>query len=388
MKKKEKYFEDVFDNCEVAMLIVDENRIMIEVNLAFCNLLGYKEDELLNKSVDLIHLSQSSSNKFGKIAFNKIIKKEKFTPTLEYKLRHKNGEAIWTRISGNILKERKEVLWIITDISQRVGYQEELLLINDTLRDRIKAQVDVLRQKDKQLQFQGRLAQMGEMLNMISHQWRQPLVSISATTSFLYGRLLMDDFNKEEFIKELQIIEESSKHLSNTINDFRDFFKIDKKKTTTTLEDIVNDTFKIIKPILVNNQIKIKTIFSSYYEIFTLKNEIKQVILNILKNAEDAFIQRDIKKRQITIKTYDKDNFCFLEISDNAGGITDKYLDKVFDSYFTTKSEIGGTGLGLCMSKTIIENNCKGKISVKNNNTNGASFIIKLPKNRHLIDNL
>ncbi len=377
MKREAKLFQNIFNNSEICILIVDKNRNIIDANLSFCKILGYKKKELIDKSADIIHLTKSSSKQFRKIALNKVLKGKEMT--LEYKLKHKSGEAIWMKLSGNIIEGEDNILWIMANITQRVKYQEELSILNDTLKDKIESQVKVLREKDKQLQYQGRLAQMGEMLNMISHQWRQPLVSISATTTYLYGKILLEDFKKDEFIEELQSIDDSTKYLSTTINDFRNFFKIDKRKVLTTFKNIVNNTFKIIKPTLINNQIEIKTVFNSSSKIFSLENEIKQVVLNILKNAEDTFIENNIKKRKIKIKTFDKNDFTFLEISDNAGGIKNEHLDKIFDAYFTTKSSKNGTGLGLYISKTIIEDNCGGEIYAKNNDKKGASFIIKLP---------
>lgn len=204
-------------------------------------------------------------------------------------------------------------------------------------------------------------------------------MSISATTSYLYGKLLIDEFNKKEFIDELELVEDSAQHLSNTINDFRNFFRVEKEYISTSFEDIVYNTLKIIKPILSNNQVELEMNFQSHTTIFSLENEIKQVVLNILKNAEDAFIENNIKRRKIKIKTFDKDGFAYLEISDNAGGIKTHHIDKIFDSYFTTKSSTNGTGLGLCMSRTIIEDNCKGSLTACNNRDNGATFTIKLP---------
>ncbi len=376
MIRKEKWFEHIFNNSGVGILIVDKNRNILEANDTFCDILGYKYEELINKHATMLHISDESSNQFAKIAFNNVLKNNSLN--LEYKFKHKEGNAIWVKITGDVIEENQEVLWIITNINQRVKFQEELASLNDTLNSKIEHQVKTLREKDRQLQYQARLAQMGEMLNMISHQWRQPLMSISATTSYLYGKLLIDEFEKKEFINELQIIEDSSQHLSNTINDFRSFFKLDKKKVLTSFEDIIDNTLKIIKPILSNSHIEIETIYQSHATLYSLENEIRQVVLNILKNAEDAFIENDIKNRKIKIKTFNNKNYAFLEISDNAGGIRPHHVNKIFDSYFTTKSSSNGTGLGLCMSKTIIEDNCKGKLSVCNNKENGASFTIKL----------
>lgn len=377
MRQKEEWFEHIFNNSGVGILIVDKNRTILEVNKTFCNILGYKYEELINQHALILHISEESSQQFGKIAFNTVLKNNSLN--LEYKFKHKNGQAIWVKITGDVIADKQEVLWIITNINQRVKYQEELADLNDTLNNKIENQVQILREKDRQLQYQARLAQLGEMLNMISHQWRQPLMSISATTSYLYGKLLIDEFDKNEFIKEMELIEESSQHLSNTINDFRNFFKVDKQKVLTSFEDIIDNTLKIIKPILSHNQIEIKTDFNSHSTIYSLENEIRQVVLNILKNAEDAFLENEIRNRVIEVKTFDENLFAYLEISDNAGGIKAHHIDKVFDSYFTTKSSSNGTGLGLCMSKTIIEDNCKGKLTVYNNSNNGATFTIKLP---------
>ncbi len=194
MKREAKLFQNIFNNSEIGILIVDKNRNIIDVNLTFCKILGYKKKELLNNSADIIHLTKNSSKQFKKIALNKVFKGEEIT--LEYKLKHKSGEAVWMKLSGNIIEGEDNILWIMADITQRVKYQEELTILNDTLKDKIESQVKVLLEKDKQLQYQGRLAQMGEMLNMISHQWRQPLVSISATTTYLYGKILLEDFKK------------------------------------------------------------------------------------------------------------------------------------------------------------------------------------------------
>lgn len=377
MRQKEEWFEHIFNNSGVGILIVDKNRTILEVNKTFCNILGYKYEELINQHALILHISEESSQQFGKTAFNTVLKNNSLN--LEYKFKHKNGQAIWVKITGDVIADKQEVLWIITNINQRVKYQEELADLNDTLNNKIENQVQILREKDRQLQYQARLAQLGEMLNMISHQWRQPLMSISATTSYLYGKLLIDEFDKNEFIKEMELIEESSQHLSNTINDFRNFFKVDKQKVLTSFEDIIDNTLKIIKPILSHNQIEIKTDFNSHSTIYSLENEIRQVVLNILKNAEDAFLENEIRNRVIEVKTFDENLFAYLEISDNAGGIKSHHIDKIFDSYFTTKSSSNGTGLGLCMSKTIIEDNCKGNLTVCNNSNNGATFTIKLP---------
>ena len=377
MRNAEKWIEPIFNNTGVGIIIIDKNRIILEANKTICDILGYQYDEIINKHAKILHLSEESSERFEEIAFNTILKNN--TLDLEYKFKHKDGHPIWIKVTGDVIEDKQEVLWIAIDIDKRVKFQEELASLNDILNNKLDKQIEVLREKDRQLQYQSRLAQMGEMLNMISHQWRQPLMSICATTSFLHGKLLINEFEQKQFIDELGIIEDSSEYLSNTINDFRNFFKIDKQKVFTSFENIVDTTLKIIKPVLSNNHIEIRITYKSNEIIFSLENEIRQVLLNILKNAEDAFIQNDIRNRKIFINTFTQNEFTFLEISDNAGGIKSCHLNKIFNSYFTTKPLLNGTGLGLSMSKTIIEDNCKGTLTAKNNEINGASFTIKIP---------
>jgi len=375
MNEKNRWFEKIFDNSGVGILIVDKNRKILEINQTFCKILGYEYEELVNKHATILHLNEESSNNFTEIT-KKLINSQALD--LEYKIKHKTGNPIWVKITGDRIDNKDDILWIITDITEKIKAQEELSLLNKTLNNKIQIQLETLREKDRQLQYQDRLAKMGEMLNMISHQWKQPLMSISATTSYLYGKISLDEYDKNDFLSELALLEDSAQHLSSTITDFRNFFKHDKVKVLTTFENIVNSTLKIIKPILSINHIEIQTIFNSNKNIYSLENELRQVVLNILKNAEDEFIKNNLKNRKIIIKTYYKDGFNFLEIKDNAGGIKTNNINKIFDSYFTTKSSIGGTGLGLCISKTIVKNNCHGDIWAENNDINGATITIKL----------
>ena len=214
---------------------------------------------------------------------------------------------------------------------------------------------------------------------MIAHQWRQPLTAISARTNNLLFKIMMnDELNKELFKNELEHIGEYSQHLSKTIDDFRGFFDKDKTKEKTTLEDIANSTLNIVQTSVESNNINIITNFNCNKEFETYTSELKQVILNLIKNAEDALIDKKTNNPIITIESnYDFENKQVLIIKDNAGGIPDNIIDNIFDPYFSTKKEKDGTGIGLYMSKTIIEDHCGGKLSVSNDN-DGAVFKIIL----------
>jgi PAS domain S-box-containing protein len=376
MLKKAEWFEQLFNNSGVGIFIVDEDRKILEANEALCKMFGYRYEELINKSAEFLHIDNESYKNFAKVAFNKVLNNESLN--LEYEFKHKSGKHIWIRIAGDSVKLNREVLWTTTDISTRIEAEEKVKYLNKELTKEIKQQLQVLREKDRQLQYQARLAKMGEMLSMIAHQWRQPLTAISATTSYMFGKLSINAFEKEEFLKEWGHIEDYSKHLSKTIDDFRNFFKPNKTKEDTTLEDIVRITLDIVKPILSNNNIVVIKEFTCKETIHTYANEIRQVVLNLLKNSEDILIENKIKIPIIKIRTYTQENSVFLEISDNGGGVPNDIVDEIFDSYFTTKNDKQGTGIGLCMSKTIIEDNCKGTLSVKNNKE-GAIFTVRIP---------
>jgi PAS domain S-box-containing protein len=266
------------------------------------------------------------------------------------------------------------------DLTELNAKEEELQKLNFTLEERIKKEVNNSRDKDQKMIEQSRLAQMGEMISMIAHQWRQPLTAISATTNNLMFKIMLDDVDKKFFKTELDLIAEYTQHLSKTIDDFKDFFKDNKLKETVALTPIIRDTLDIMEASIRNKNIEIITDLQCEDEITTYPSEIKQVVLNLLKNAEDALLEKEILEPTIIIssRTIDE-NTLEISVQDNAKGIPINILDKLFEPYFSTKKEKDGTGLGLYMSKTIIEKHCGGKI-IATNRDNGALFKIQLYK--------
>ena len=275
--------------------------------------------------------------------------------------------------NGNITKS----IGTILDITRRKKLEESLKQINMNLEKKVKEKVKEKTLQDQQMLQQSKLAQMGEMISMIAHQWRQPLTAISATTNNLSIKLMMNDMDKKEFEKEINLISDYSQHLSKTINDFRNFFKSNKTKELTTLEDIVSSTLKIIKTSIENKNIKLDINIECDDKFSTYPNEIKQVLLNLIKNAEDILIERDIENPVITIETRCIEDNKIIIVKDNAKGIPLDIIEKIFDPYFSTKKEKDGTGLGLYMSKTIIDEHCGGKLTVLNDQF-GAIFTINL----------
>ncbi len=234
--------------------------------------------------------------------------------------------------------------------------------IQDITAEHLAAQE--LRHKDEMLFEQSRLAQMGEMISMIAHQWRQPLNAISLTTAGLELKVMDDNYDKAFFQSRLQRIAEYVQHLSATIEDFRNFFKQDKVKQETTFSEIIESALSLIRIGLESKHITLQTEYNCKGSILSYPNELLQVVLNLIKNAEDALLENKIADPTIMIRCYSDADMAVLEIEDNAGGIDESIIEKIFEPYFTTKDEHNGTGLGLYMSKVIIEEHCNGVLSV------------------------
>jgi len=260
---------------------------------------------------------------------------------------------------------------------------KELQKYKNELESIVQQEVEKNKKQTTYIVQQSRLAQMGEMVSMIAHQWRQPLSAISSTSINIKMKLalgLLSDENrksedelKKYFEEELDAIEMYTQNLSTTIDDFRNFYKPNKIQVSITLEEIVVRSLKIISSSFANANIKIIEEYSSYMKIKLYDNEMMQVILNILKNAQDNFKEKQIKDPYIKITVTNRT----ISICDNGGGIKEDIIEEIFNPYFSTKDEKNGTGLGLYMSKTIIEDHHNGKISTKNID-DGVCFTIEL----------
>ncbi len=262
---------------------------------------------------------------------------------------------------------------------------DDLLDLNKSLEYKISREVAKSREKDKQMLHQSKLAQMGEMISMIAHQWRQPLAAISANSNDLMLKNMLGKYDKGYFDKKLKSTADLSQHLSKTIDDFRGFYKDDKEKREITIKEIVQSSLNIVSNSINNKNIELITDFKSNTKVNTYPNELKQVVLNLLKNAEDILVEKCIKEPYIKISTYDKGSCSYMEVKDNAGGIPKDIIDKIFNPYFSTKTKKDGTGLGLYMSKTIVQEHCHGKLEV-NNDEHGAVFRMELTAEREKDD--
>ena len=250
--------------------------------------------------------------------------------------------------------------------------KESLLEKNEKLKIEVKKN----RENQQIMETQSRFAAMGEMISMIAHQWRQPLASIGTASFNLKYKVLTEKYNLEThegrieqaefFTKKLDEIEFYVQNLTSTIDDFRNFYKSDKILVNKTIDSPINNCLKIMKKDLQSNNIDIILDFKSQNKIKIYENEISHVLINILKNAQDKFLEKEIENAIIEIKTEDLENSVRVEVYDNGGGIEKGNLDIIFEPYFSTKKEKNGTGIGLYMSKIIIENNHKGELFAAN----------------------
>lgn len=250
--------------------------------------------------------------------------------------------------------------------------------LNINLDNKVKDEVLKRTKQENLLIQQSRLAAMGEMLGNIAHQWRQPL---SVVTTAASGMKLEKEFGvstNESEIEKLDIIIKTSNFLSNTIEDFSNFFRPNKSKINFDIKDMLGQSLELVSASLKFYHIKINKDFLDINNVYGFPNEYAQAVLNILTNAKDVLVENKIENPIIKISTYEKDNYGYLEIEDNAGGIDESVLEKIFDPYFTTKHQSQGTGIGLYMSKMIIVQNMNGILEVKNS-SEGAVFVIAVP---------
>jgi len=265
----------------------------------------------------------------------------------------------------------------------------ELRKFNDSLEERIETEVEKNREKDKQLFIQSRYAGMGEMIGNIAHQWRQPLSAISTVSSGMLLELELEMCERKDIEKSFEKILEFTKFLTQTIEDFRSYLKKEKEKVEFDILDIFIKSLNIVESTYKNNNIYINIKKDGHFskKSFGFANELIQVFLNILNNAKDALLESEVEDKKVFIDIVEEDKFNTISIIDNAGGIDEDIIEKIFDPYFTTKHKGQGTGIGLYMSKDIVEKNMQGKLSVSNIDKElegfrykGACFNISIPK--------
>jgi signal transduction histidine kinase len=268
---------------------------------------------------------------------------------------------------------------------------KETYELHETLSQKVHEQTQELENKLKELEKAqselanaDKMAAMGEMIGNIAHQWRQPLSAISSSSSSIRVQNELGILDDKALNEMVDNITEHTQYLSQTIEDFRNYFRNDKEKVKFDIKELIQSDLNIIKGKLYDNEIEIvnnsQEIFVSNY-----KSEFSQAIMNFFSNAMDALIEHKEDNRKIFIDTKVENGKAIIIIKDNAGGIPENIIDKIFDPYFTTKHKSQGTGVGLFMTKDIIHKHMEGELKVKNsefiydgNSYRGAEFIVLL----------
>ncbi len=254
-------------------------------------------------------------------------------------------------------------------------FSSKIKTILNSYRATIEENERKKKEQDEIIYHQSKMATIGELLNIISHQWRQPLSQINSLTLDTYLEQRHGTLNEDILKKNISDIEGITEYLSQTIDDFGNYFIQDKNKKPFLVEDAVKGCIKLLSPSLksinLNVQIKSEKEINGFITLF------QQVILTMITNSLDAFNINNTEKPKITIASYDKEEFTYITISDNAGGIKGENIKKVFDLYYSTKLKNTPSGLGLYIAKKIIENTMQGKVTVTNT-SQGAEFTIKV----------
>jgi len=376
LKEKEEEINKVVSSMEDTLSLVDAyiiysktdlNGVITDVSQAFCDISAYTKEELIGKTHTTLSKKEIKDDTFNKL-WETIAQDKVWTG--EIKNYNKAGDYYWI---DSIISPDYDSNGV------KVGYT--------SINHDITARKDFQKQHIQLIESE-KMASLGDMIGNIAHQWRQPLNSISTIAS---GICMNYEFKKEtseeKMIQHMNHIVKNTKMLSDTIDVFTNFIKDDKLIQRCNLQTTIDIPLGILNATLNSNKINIinKIDYTNCTYILMVEGELSQVIINILNNAKDVLIDRDIENPTIVLDLIIENDNAIITLEDNAGGIDDKIISKIFEPYFTTKHKSQGTGLGLHMSYRIINESFKGELYVKNSKI-GAKFFIKIPLNKRQDD--
>lgn len=358
----ERFFA-ILNTTNDSIIVLNENQQIEFCNKATTELIKYFEEELLNQNISLFIKNQTLFSTH----FEYVLKKDKV----------KTYENICTT------KDNHEVVFLTTLI--KIKNKNSVLMVSRDITELKHKEIE-LKEKEEIILQQSKIATMGEMLENIAHQWRQPLSIISTSASGLQLQVQMNNFEEKQVNEGLDNIINTTNYLSQTIEDFRNFFSTSKILELFEISSIIDKTLYLLTSRLTSAKVRVVINKEKTYFVKGVKNEMIQCFMNILTNATDEFERNEkISLRLIMINLFEENNHIIVEVQDNAGGIPDKIINRVFEAHFTTKVE-SGTGIGLYMTQKIIQKSFHGKIEVFNKEFTfekelykGACFKISVP---------
>jgi len=376
-------------------------------NPALNHLFGYGPAEIIGLDASEFYADENGYTSVGSEGYAQLTKGQAYST--EVKMKRQDGTSFWCSMIGRAVNPdnlAEGTIWMLQDITDRK--QAEAALLEKTsqlegmtkeLERRVQEEVERRLSNEQMLLQQSKLAAMGEMLGAISHQWRQPLNALGVIIQNIQESYTFGEMNKESLERSVQRSMTQIQHMSKTIDDFRNFFKPDKEKTEFDTMRAIGDVLSLTSAQLSANGISYRLTCHTHgktfeneadivccpeKEIVGYRNEFEHVILNLINNARDAIVTKQHKDMphssvpgHIDFDFYRTDTALVIKVADNGGGIDIGISDRIFEPYFTTKDPAKGTGLGLYMSKAIMEH-MGGSLSVKNSDQ-GAVFVLELP---------
>jgi PAS domain S-box-containing protein len=412
LRESEELFRSAFNQSAVGIVYTTPEGNWLRINQRFCEITGYCDEEL--EALTFEEITHPEDKEITRNRLQALLHGEVSSYCLEKRYLRKDGSTVWVNVNVSMIdNEKGEHLFCVVvaeDITARKKVEEELRRLTEELEQRVQERtgaleqsqqelelqnrvlqetfrgleeeteerirvIEELRLKDQLLIHQSRMAAMGEMLGNIAHQWRQPLNVLGLKVQELGLSYKLGRFSKELLDENIAKVMEILVHMSRTIDDFRTFSTPDKHKVRFRVDEVIAKTVSLIGESFKYQGITLETEIENDPQIDGHPNEYAQVLLNILMNARDAIVERQIREPRIQVRARSIGSRTEVSISDNAGGIDEAILDRIFDPYFTTKELGKGTGVGLFMSKAIIEKNMGGTLTARNVE-GGAEFTI------------
>ena len=382
------YVEDSKETRISTLTILEE--FFDDIVVAVDGLDGLKK--FRNNNIDIIITDINMPNLNGLQMVKKIKKIEKNIPVFIFSAHNETNlfiDAIKLGVEAYLLKpfDIEQFTKALSRCIKNINLKKENLEYKNSLELKINEQLEDLRQKDKILLQQSKMAAIGEMIDAIAHQWKQPLSVIKLQSELLQLDLAMNNINQKNIQIATDTTIEQIHHLTDTIDEFRDFFRPTINEKSINLKSLLNSIIILLKDELVKHSIKIQFLCEDGIYIKATKNDIKHLIINLINNAKDEMVKSniDLSSRDIKIQCIKNNDNITITVKDNGNGVSQNIIKDIFEPHITTKEDIGGTGIGLYISSMIVEK-YKGTIEVSNNtdinceqSLNGALFTIIFP---------